>query len=387
MMPKKKNPPLTEKQGRLLLAESDESAWTKLFPEHSQRTLRKLRRALRRDMPAETLLDVDRERAQGRARLNDLDRMYRAALVQNQRLREELALVSHIPEAAPSDMRVVAKAGEREATAFALISDWHCEEQVTSASTNGLNEFNLEIFGRRSKWFFANTLKLLHKEAQAINIRRLVVAVLGDLLSGSIHEDLAESNLLGPMEAVGLLIDTLAGGLWRLLRETDPSLQILVPFKWGNHSRVTQRQRWQTESENSLEFIVAHAVAREFAKEPRIKFIREKALLTYLDIYQFPVRLLHGHAVEYQGGVGGLTIPLNKAIAQWDKQRPAHVTCLGHFHQLTFGSGFVVNGSLIGHSAYAMKIKASPEQPRQAFFLIDAAHGLTVRAPILLDDA
>jgi hypothetical protein len=44
-----------------------------------------------------------------------------------------------------------------------------------------------------------------------------------------------------------------------------------------------------------------------------------------------------------------------------------------------------VNGSLIGYNAYALAIKASPEPPVQAFFLIDSRFGKTVVCPVILD--
>ena len=48
-----------------------------------------------------------------------------------------------------------------------------------------------------------------------------------------------------------------------------------------------------------------------------------------------------------------------------------------------------MNGSLIGSHTYAQNIKASFEEPRQAFFLVHARKGgqKAVTAPIWLDDA
>ena len=36
------------------------------------------------------------------------------------------------------------------------------------------------------------------------------------------------------------------------------------------------------------------------------------------------------------GGVGGITIPLNKAISAWNNQRMADYDILGHYHNLQF---------------------------------------------------
>lgn len=126
-----------------------------------------------------------------------------------------------------------------------------------------------------------------------------------------------------------------------------------------------------------------HNLAHHFEDEPRVKFIIEEGYNTYIDVYGFTLRFHHGHSVRYYGGVGGLYIPMNKAIAQWDKAVPADYSFAGHFHQMKDGGNFMVNGSMIGYNAFAMSIKADYESPRQAFLLIDKLRGKTVTCPIL----
>lgn len=127
-----------------------------------------------------------------------------------------------------------------------------------------------------------------------------------------------------------------------------------------------------------------HALAKRFEDEERVQFIISDGYHTYLDVYGFTIRFHHGHQIKYYGGVGGITIPLNKAVAAWNKAHPVYLDVVGHFHQLFDGGNWVVNGSLIGYNAFALSIKASPETPRQAFFLIDKLDGKTVMAPIIL---
>ena len=90
--------------------------------------------------------------------------------------------------------------------------------------------------------------------------------------------------------------------------------------------------------------------------------------------------------MRYGGGVGGLTIPVNKAIAQWDKLHQVDLDVFGHFHQFMDGGKFISNGSLIGYNAYAMSIKAGFEPPKQAMFLIDKKRFKTFVAPILFTE-
>ena len=84
------------------------------------------------------------------------------------------------------------------------------------------------------------------------------------------------------------------------------------------------------------------------------------------------------------GGVGGIYIPTNKAIGQWNKGRNVDLDVFGHFHQARDGGNFICNGSIIGYNAFAVSIKADFEAPRQQLFLIDSKHGRTCTWPILM---
>jgi len=116
--------------------------------------------------------------------------------------------------------------------------------------------------------------------------------------------------------------------------------------------------------------------------EKRVKFTLEEAYHTYLTVYGRVLRFHHGHNVRYGGGVGGLTIPTNKAIAQWNTVFRADVDFFGHHHTFTLHNNFVVNGSLIGYNGYAITIKAPFEKPKQAFLLLDKDRGVSVSIPI-----
>ena len=79
-----------------------------------------------------------------------------------------------------------------------------------------------------------------------------------------------------------------------------------------------------------------------------------------------------------------MTIPLNKAIAQWNKMRRVDVDVLGHWHTRLNTREAVVNSSLIGYNAWGIHIKASYEPPSQSFFLVHPDYGKTVEIPIMV---
>ena len=273
--------------------------------------------------------------------------------------------------------------GKSEATAVAVASDWHIEEDVAKQQVNGLNEFTLDIATTRAEAFFANALRLLKINQQDITIKTMVLALLGDFISGSIHEDLAEGNNLPPIKALLFAQNLIASGIEFLLANSDVNL--VIPCHSGNHGRSTMKQRHAMEAGNSFEFFMYHNLANYFKGEKRVKFIIPEGYLSYLEVYDTVIRFHHGHAIKYGGGIGGIFIPAFKAIGQWNKSRWATVDVFGHFHQQRNGGNFLCNGSLIGYNAYAIAIKAEFEKPAQTFFLVHNKHGIEAVNKIRLE--
>jgi len=256
-----------------------------------------------------------------------------------------------------------------EATAVVLCSDFHSEERVRLSDVNGMNEYTLDICLARANQFFANTAKLVRNKQKSVDVHTLVLALLGDYITGNLHEENVETCQLAPMEALLNAQNILASGIQHLLDNTDVNL--VIPCHSGNHARITKKQRHATDAGNSLEYVMYHTLAGMFAKNPRVKFIISPSYHSYLEVGGFTIRFHHGHDIRYGGGIGGLTIPVMKAIANWNTIRTPDLDCFGHFHQMFYGGSFICNGSLIGYNSYALSIKARYEKPRQAFFLVN----------------
>lgn len=302
---------------------------------------------------------------------------------------EREALVA-LSDPTPQVLTVSGKApsGKSESAAVAVWSDWHIEEEVRSEAVGGKNEFNLEVGTQRFQNLLHGTVAWFNIESQKTTIKSLTLAILGDFISGSIHEDLAESNLLPPVEAIYRAQGMLIAGIQHLLKNTPSDVELIVVCHSGNHGRMTKKQRIATEAGNSLEHYMYYTIRDFFADESRVKFIIATGYHSFVKYFdgKYEVRYHHGHMINYQGGVGGITIPVNKAIAQWNKAHPVNLDVFGHFHTKFDGGNFIANGSLIGYNAYAVSIKASYEKPSQTFFLINREFGeKTMVAPIFVE--
>jgi hypothetical protein len=271
--------------------------------------------------------------------------------------------------------------GRREACAFAMLSDLHVEESVTLDQSAGVNVYNLEIAEESLARFFEGTVWLNKLYRDTFGVRDMVLAGMGDWMTGYIHEELVEGNSLSPIETCLWLDTHISHGIDTLL-EDDGLETITVPLVPGNHGRTTQKIRRATYSENSYEWLVYQRLAQKYAHEPRLKFHAGKSPHKWIEIYDSTIHICHGDDLKYGGGVGGLSIPLGKRVPFWDRVRRADLHLLGHFHQFRDFNHSIVNGSLIGYSAYALSIGAPPEPPQQGYFLWDSKRGKTAVSPL-----
>ena len=272
--------------------------------------------------------------------------------------------------------------GTSEGTVVMPFSDLHFEELV-GREVGGLNSYSPEIALASGVKFFNSGVRLIKLLQQDIKIETLVLPLLGDYITGQIHgAENAEKNAMPPVEALLAVKKLITSGFDFILNNTK--VNIVSPCHSGNHARTTKTTRFGSEAGHSLEFILYHWLQTQYANEPRVTFIIPEGIHSYLDVYDTTIRFQHGHAIKYGGGVGGIYIPVNKAIGQWNKARWADLDVFGHFHQLRDGGNFICNGSVIGYNAFALSIKADPEEPKQALFLMDKKRGRTCTWPILV---
>lgn len=268
-----------------------------------------------------------------------------------------------------------------EGTAIMVASDWHIEEQVKGEWVNNLNSYDLNESRRRADLFFRNGLKLTQMFSKNLKINNIVLGLLGDFFSNDIHDELAEINLLPPMDACLRAQEYLASGIQFLLDNSKCSLTIVCCS--GNHARTTHDTYFSNEAGHSLEFYMYRNLENHFKDNPRVTFIVKSAYHAYLDVLGFKIRFHHGHAIRYGGGIGGLFVPAYKKIDKWNNSIKVDLDIFGHHHQYKDGGSFVSNGSMIGYNAYSLRNGFSFERPQQAYILVDAKRGRTISAPIL----
>lgn len=278
--------------------------------------------------------------------------------------------------------------GGIESVGMLLISDTHPAERVLRHEVNGLNEYNPEVAERRIQNIFINGRKIFRMSCDSYNADTIVVALLGDMITGTIHDSLRETNTMGYSEEVPFITKLIVDGI-NYLSEDKKIKKILVRCHVGNHGRITEDYRYgKNERDNNSEHIVYTFVKQLTASNSKVTVEIPMSQMSYMDILGTKVRFMHGHGqFSFREGVGGITIPLNKKIPKLNEGVYADLTVMGHFHRFLDGDKFVINGTTMGTTPYSLKFGHT--DPTQTFFYISARDGQpkgkSLVTPIWLD--
>lgn len=333
------------------------------------------------------LVQAERQAYVAREQGSLANRKYKQLLKDYNRLQLENEALQSVLEYSPRKFSINPRPNRKQkiGVPFAVFSDWHVEEKVDPRTVSGKNRYTLKIAEKRAERCFQNTLRLIEERARDVEVTDVAIFLLGDFITGNIHMENIENAQLGPISATHFAQDLLENGL-RFLLENTP-YRFTCYCKVGNHSRITKRVRASTEADNALETAMYVGMDRNFRNEDRIQFHIEPSYHSIVKINGVRVRYHHGHSVKYGGGIGGLHIPLRKKIKSWNETETADFDIMGHYHNfLEYTTGvYMVNGSLIGYSAYAERIGAVLEPPMQGFGLFHSRYGVLGLTPIYVE--
>ena len=294
---------------------------------------------------------------------------------------ETLIAVGSSPQADPI---VYTGSGERrEVVPVVVASDWHIEEQVKREATNGKNEYNLEIAERSVAQFFTNACELINQSKRDSKISTVVLAVLGDIINGVLREEDLSTNQQTSIESLSTARTLLHRGIQQMVESTGCRIRVICCV--GNHGRLTSKIFPSDQVHHSLEYLIYKMLESDFKNHDKVEVIVSEAGYYIQDIYGVRVRFHHGHTFKFNGGIGGLSVPVLRKISQLNLIEQADLDVCGHFHSMQIFPNCILNGSLVGANGYSIQLGIPFEPPRQVFFLIDSKYGRSVVAPIFID--
>ena len=128
--------------------------------------------------------------------------------------------------------------GDSTQVVVAPLSDTHIFDYVDYQQMAVLNSYNFDIFNKRLYGWATQVLTLVQLRREAVPIDELVIPMLGDMISGDIHEELSNSNLANCMEQMIRGANLIAQALMLLAPHFT---KLRVPCVVGNHGRMTRK--------------------------------------------------------------------------------------------------------------------------------------------------
>lgn len=330
-----------------------------------------------------------------RRKLNDMSARAREAeerLEAEEGLRDVLAGIVSTPANPPSWLvDWIPHTGGDLSVPVLMLADWHLGE-VVNPKTAGGYEYHVSIAEDRIRRTVEKTVHLAKRSLSGLEYPGIVAALVGDLVSGGIHAELAESDELSLIKSVLKARDLAIGVIETLKREFG---HVYVPCATGNHGRFLDRKpRAKGYAERNADFLIYQLLADHFKDDQKVIVDAPESGETIFKIFGKTFLLTHGDKLGAKGGDGviGALGPIMRGVLKTSKSldslgaRVDHILC-GHWHQSLYLPTATVTGALKGPDEYSLGLLRAPaEDPSQTLLFVHPSYGITFRQPIFLKD-
>lgn len=284
----------------------------------------------------------------------------------------------------PTWMKPKRRSRAHRSTAVLLLSDLHLDEVVDIHEMDGINQYSREIAHERFERVINKTPELLKDYQAGVHYDGIMVPLLGDTITGAIHDELDRTNEAPPAESIAHWVPHIASGLVYLADELE---RVHCDCVDGNHDRFYKKTPKKQRATSSLAWIIYNWVADHLRDDPRITFGISMSPEQLVDVYDTTLLLTHGDGFRSSGGVGGLYPSLLKWLLRAhdlysQRKRDFDIAVMGHWHQPLWGQDFVVNGSIKGYDEYAKDGKFKFARPSQQLFTITPENGIDMRREV-----
>lgn len=269
-------------------------------------------------------------------------------------------------------------------------ADWHGGEVVHASSVNGINEYNLKIMEKRVKTLIDKTIDLARNHGPG-NYPGVVINLIGDMVSGGLHEELRKTDEAPPLTCALKVIELLTSALRTMADEFG---NVYVPCVCGNHGRMTAKPEFKQYVQKNWDYLIYKMLEREFVNDKRIVIDVRESNEVYYNVYGTTYLAVHGDMLSKGGtdsmigSLGPLTRGEIKTRGRMDTSgMPYDVLLCGHYHQSFWLPRLICAGTLKGWCEYAKnQLNAPPLPPTQPLWFHHPKYGITSRWEIRVDE-
>lgn len=296
------------------------------------------------------------------------------------RVGELEGLLAQLSQVHPGDLASVpwSKPKRRDhthhATAVLLLSDLHLDEVVSPLEMRHKNAYDRRIAEMRLETVVNSTVELLQHYTAGVQLDGLIVALLGDIITGIIHAELERTNEAPVMSTIAYWVPKLAGALEHLADALG--VPVYIPTVVGNHDRSYMKPSSKQRSESSHAWVIYSWLADTLRHRDDITFNIAVSEHNEVQVYDTRFLLEHGDGFRSAGGIGGLYPSMLKHLFKMHDLYDFDVSLMGHWHSTHWHYDAFVNGSLKGFDQYALSGGFHDEGPSQSLFTVTPERGV-----------
>ena len=267
-------------------------------------------------------------------------------------------------------------------TPVLFLSDIHAGEVVDPAEMlHANNAYNWEIMERRLNTVFQTMANLTKRHILHEGYDGMVLVLGGDMVSGEIHEELAETNEKSVLECTFDLAAILAG---HAQQAADVFGKVHIVGVPGNHGRLHRKPRAKGYVRTNADYHTYRQIQRMLQDDERFSFMFPLTSDLRFDVSGHRFLLTHGD--QFKGG-DGMIGPIGPVMRGLHKKRttaamlggdhPFDTMLCGHFHrEFPVPGEVMMNGSLKGYDEYAQRGNFQPKPAAQLLFFVHRKHGI-----------
>jgi hypothetical protein len=308
----------------------------------------------------------------------ELERRVRAVRAEEVRQERTLEIIRHHLETKRPSYKPTALRGSRldTHTMVLLWSDAHAAETVSPEETQGINAYDWREMMRRHDELRRGIVSYVQHRSYKVD--KLIVLGLGDMLSGNIHDELAETNEM-PLAEAAVQFGLDGAEFLESLVPHFPAIEFHGVV--GNHPRAHRKPRAKQKHDNA-DWIAYQIMRQRLAQVPSITWSIPRGSRALVNVYGRRILALHGDGIRSTM----VSVPWGGIIRLAEKLRNEYAAAgiaidhfaLGHYHEANSVKNrrILMNGSIKGVDEFSLERFGGGEPPTQLLLSFHPKRGL-----------
>ena len=361
---------------------------------HDREVLAQDELSLSPDNSAKTRITLDKKIATYKGEANLWKKLYTEAIknsAKNEIITDSISkLTPSFKEIPKIPYQQIKGKAEHSQIVVAPLTDTHIGEYINENQMVGMNSYDMELFNKRLYGWANQLLALVNYRRNIANIDILIIPMLGDMISGDIHDELARSNVENNMMQMlkGAYLISQA-----ILLLAPHFKEIRVPCVVGNHGRMTHKPVMKNRVTTDWDYMLYQWVAVFLKNQKHIKFEIPESFFHIFPVYNNKILIMHGDSIAGGGNSVSILNSISKlrSAVQFknniniemdvDKTELNHfdTVMMGHFHrvdEIDIGTGELhICGCIKGVDEFALQKLHVSTKPKQIATYWHPLHG------------